>query len=212
MAEWPQPGRSWRGARSSRPCRWSALSVRHHAESAHSVEGFRRGLRDAGYVEGENVHVEYRWADGHYDRLPALAADLVAKHPAVIVAIAAMSILAVKAATSDTPIVFFGGNDPIADGLIASFNRPGGLMTGLYLLVNELVAKQLEILHEVMPTASTLGLLDNPASPSAEVRLRVARNAARKLGIDIQVVHASADRDFATGPSRSSLSKKRPHS
>jgi len=168
------------------------------AEKSPYAKGFRLGLADAGYVEGSNVDIEYRWAEGKYDRLPALAADLVAKHPAVILAAGGTTgVLPVKAATSTIPILFFAGSDPVADGLVASFNRPGGRITGVYLMVSNLVGKQLEILHEIKPAAGTIGVLENLASPGAEARIKVLREAAVTLGVKLDVLGASVDEDFS---------------
>lgn len=166
-------------------------------EKSPFTEGLRRGLADAGYVEGRNVEIEYRWAEGKYDRLPKLAADLVAKHPAVIVASGgSVGVLPVRAETSTIPILFFAGADPVAEGLVASFNRPGGHITGVYLMVTDLVGKQLEILHEIMPTAATVGVLENLASPGAEARKKVLHQAAATLGVKLDVLSASVDDDF----------------
>jgi ABC-type uncharacterized transport system substrate-binding protein len=167
------------------------------ADKSPYTEGFLRGLADAGYVEGRNVDIEYCWAEGEYDRLPALAADLVAKHPAVIVAVGGSTgFVPVKAATSTIPILFFASADPVAAGLVASFNRPGGRVTGVYLMVSDLVSKQLEILHEVMPAAATVGVLENLASPGAEARMKVLHEAAATLGVKLDVLSASVDEDL----------------
>jgi putative tryptophan/tyrosine transport system substrate-binding protein len=167
------------------------------ADKSPFAEGSRRGLADAGYVEGRNVDIEYRWAEGKYDRLPALAADLVARHAAVIVAGGgSASVLPVKAATSTIPILFFAGADPVAVGLVASFNWPGGHITGVYLMVSDLVGKQLEILHEIKPAAATVGVLENLASRGAEARMKVLREAAATLGVKLDVLGASVDEDL----------------
>jgi putative tryptophan/tyrosine transport system substrate-binding protein len=159
---------------------------------------FRRGLQDAGYVEGQNVAVEYRWAEGHYDRLPALAADLVAKQVAVIVVGGGTApIHAAKATTARIPIVFFTGTDPVADGLVENFARPSGNLTGAYVLNNVLVAKQLEIMHEAVPTATTIAVLDNPSGPSAGTRLRELNGAALALGLKLQILDAGTESEVA---------------
>jgi putative ABC transport system substrate-binding protein len=146
---------------------------------------FRRGLQDAGYVEGQNVAIEYRWADSHYERLSALAVDLVAKQVGVIVVGGGTApIHAAKAATGRIPIVFFTGTDPVADGLVENFARPSGNLTGAYVLNNVLVGKQLEIMHEAVPTATTIAVLDNQSGPSAGVRLRELNGAALTLGLN----------------------------
>jgi putative ABC transport system substrate-binding protein len=162
------------------------------------AEGFRRGLQEAGYIAGQNVTIEYRWAEDHYDRLPALAAELVAKRVAVIAAGGGLSsILAAKAATSQIPIVFFTGTDPIADGLVTSFSRPDGNLTGAYVLANTLVAKQLEILHELLPGAANIAVLENAADQSSVARLRELSVAALALGLKLRVLSAGSEDDFA---------------
>src|SRR5262249_41665275 len=137
---------------------------------ADQVAAFRKGLGETGYIEGQNVAIEYRWAEGHYDRLPSLASDLVKRNVAVIaVGRGAAPIRAAKGATARIPIAFITGTDPVADGVVKSFNQPGGNLTGIYVLFNVLVAKQLEVLHELVPAAATIAMLDNPTGPSAEV-------------------------------------------
>ena len=158
---------------------------------------FRQSLKDAGYVEGQNVTVEYRWAENHVDRLPALAAELVGRRVAVIMTVGATAAaLAAQRATSTIPIVFAIGADPVTFGLVASLNRPGGNVTGVSFLSNMLVAKQLELLQELVPTATAIGLLVNPNNPNAESDVKVALAAARALGRQIHVVRASTEGDF----------------
>jgi putative ABC transport system substrate-binding protein len=160
---------------------------------------FRKGLDEVGYLEGRNVIIEYRWADDHYDRLPALAAELVRQRVSVIVtANATAAALAVKAATSTIPIVFTIGADPVQFGLVASLNRPGGNVTGVSFLSNLLVAKQLGLLQEFVPAASKFGLLVNPSNPNAEADTRHAEAAADSLGRKIHVVYANTERDLGT--------------
>jgi ABC-type uncharacterized transport system substrate-binding protein len=166
--------------------------------SAYAI-AFRRGLEDFGYVEGKTVAVEYRWADGHNDRLPVLAADLVSRRVAVIVATGATAgVLAAMAATKTLPIVFVSGGDPVRAGLVPSLNRPGGNVTGVSFLSNTLAGKQLELLREIAPKAALIGVLLNPTNPAlAEPLLQDVQTAAQTLGLQLHVLHASAERDFA---------------
>ena len=169
------------------------------AEWMPFVAGFNLGLKDVGYVDGQSVTIEYRWADGQYDRLPALAADLVRRQVAVIAAFAGTpSVLAAKAATSAIPIVFLIGRDPVELGLVDSFNRPGGNITGVNMLNVELVGKRLELLRELVPKASTIGFLVNPNNQNAQANARDLETAARAGGQQVIVLSASADRDFDT--------------
>ena len=163
---------------------------------ASYVEGFRQGLSAAGFVEGRNVAVEYRWADNQLDRLPALAAELVARRVAVIVAGGATAAaLAAKAATSSIPIVFAIGADPVKFGLVVSMNRPGGNVTGVSFLANTLVAKQLQLLQGLLPAASVIGVLVNPGNPNAVSDSTQAQVAATSLRLKVHVVHTVAERD-----------------
>jgi ABC-type uncharacterized transport system substrate-binding protein len=150
---------------------------------AHALAAFRRGLRETGYIEGENVTIEYRWAEGKDDRLPLLVADLVRRQVTVIAATNNASALAAKAATATVPIVFAVSVDPIAVGLAASLNRPGGNVTGVTTLNVELLPKRLEVLHVMVPTARLIALLVNPTNPAAETDTRNAQEAARTLGL-----------------------------
>jgi putative tryptophan/tyrosine transport system substrate-binding protein len=160
---------------------------------------FRNGLGEVGYIEGRNLIIEYRWADDHYDRLPALAAELVGQRVSVIAtANATAAALAAKAATSTIPIVFTIGADPVQFGLVASLNHPGGNVTGVSFLSNLLVAKQLGLLQEFVPAASEFGLLVNPDNPNAEPDTRHAKAAADSLGREIHVVYASSERDLGS--------------
>src|SRR5712671_4280003 len=133
------------------------------------LAAFRQGLSEIGYVEGQNLAIEYRWAEGHYDRLPALAADLVGRNVDLIIASSPPSALAAKSATSTIPIVFRGGADPVGDGLVASLARPGGNLTGVGFVPNELTAKRLELLSELVPQAGVIALLVNPNDANAEL-------------------------------------------
>ena len=171
------------------------LNSRAPGENPAILVAFLRGLKETGYVEGQNVTVEYRWADGQYDRLPALAADLVGRRVAAIVA-NGPAVQTAKAATSTIPIVFVVGFDPLAFGLVASLSRPGGNLTGVSVLDVEIGAKRLELLHELVPTATIIALLVNPTTPAAETVTRDAQVAARALGLQLHVLNASSDRDF----------------
>jgi putative tryptophan/tyrosine transport system substrate-binding protein len=167
---------------------------------AGRLRAFRQGLSETGYVEGKNVAIEYRWAENQYDRFPALLADLVRREVTVIVAVTGTPpVLAAKAATTTIPIVFVTAGDPVALGLVASLNRPGGNLTGVATLTVELGPKQLEMLHELVPTATIIALLVNPTNPTnAETLSRDLQAAARTLGLQLHVLHASSERDFDT--------------
>jgi putative ABC transport system substrate-binding protein len=163
---------------------------------AHLVRAFHQGLSETGYVEGRNVAIEYRWADGQYERLPALAADLVRRQVAVIAATGSgPSALSAKAATTTIPVVFVA-SDPLRLDLVTSLSRPGGNITGVSPLAYELEGKKLEILSEVTPSASVIGVLTNPSNPDSEGALRDIQTAARTLGREILVVNASSERDI----------------
>jgi putative tryptophan/tyrosine transport system substrate-binding protein len=161
------------------------------------VTAFRQGLRETGYVEGQNVAIEFRWADGQYDRAPAMAADLVRRQVAVIVA-NAPRVMAVKAATTTIPIVFTTSSDPVNIGLVASLSRPGGNVTGATQLNVEVEAKRLPLIHELVPTATIIAVLINPTDPRSETQLRDLQAAARILGVQLRVLQASTERDFDT--------------
>jgi putative ABC transport system substrate-binding protein len=164
---------------------------------AARVAAFHRGLNDTGFVEGRNVTIEYRWAQGQYDRLPALASDLVRRQVAVIAATGGIpSALAAKAATSTIPIVFVAGSDPIKFGVVTSLSRPDGNLTGLTAFTSELVPKRLELLHQVVRKAATVALLVNPTNAVTEIVQRDVQEAARTLGLQLNVVHASVEPDL----------------
>jgi ABC-type uncharacterized transport system substrate-binding protein len=172
------------------------LNSRAAGDDPHLLAAFREGLKEVGYVESQNVAIEYRYAEGQNNRLPALAADLVRRHVAVIAA-NGLAAQAAKAATATIPIVFTAGFDPVEVGLVASMSRPGGNITGVSILDVELGPKRLELLHTLVPTATTIAVLVNPADPArAETITRNMQAAARNLGLQLQVLHASADRDF----------------
>jgi ABC-type uncharacterized transport system substrate-binding protein len=164
--------------------------------SAHLVQSFRIGLKEAGFVEGQNIAIEFRWAEGHQDRMPALAADLASRQLAAIVAAGPSAAHAAKAATATLPIVFLVGTDPVKSGLVASFNQPGGNLTGVGILINVLAPKQLEVLHEVVPKATTVAILVNPDSPNAETDARGVQEAAQVLGLRLVVLNYRTDSDI----------------
>ena len=162
------------------------------------VTAFRQGLSEAGYVEGENLAIEYRFAEGHYDRLPALAADLVGRKVDLIMAGTPPSALAAKSATSTIPIVFRGGADPVGDGLVASLGRPGGNLTGVILLASEVTAKRLQLLSELVPRVGVIALMVNPNTPSAERVIRDLQEAARTKGLQLHVLKAGSESEIDT--------------
>jgi putative ABC transport system substrate-binding protein len=159
---------------------------------------FRQGLSETGFVEGRNVAIEYRWAQGQIDRLPALAAELVRHQVTVIAAAGTVSARAAKAATTTIPVVFSVATDPVAMGLIASLNRPGGNLTGVANLMVELGQKQLELLHQLVPAVTSMAVLINPILPASESQARDLQAAARKLGLDLRILHASNEHDLDT--------------
>jgi putative ABC transport system substrate-binding protein len=164
--------------------------------SKSTLAGFRQGLRQSGYVEGQSVHIAFRWAEGRYDRFPEMAGELVGLPVAVIAAFGPPATLAAMSATKTIPIVFSSSADPVKLGLVASFNQPGGNATGVAILESELVAKQFELLHELLPKVTVVGLLVNPTSPIAETQLRDVPAATQTLGLQIVVQKASSDRDL----------------
>jgi putative ABC transport system substrate-binding protein len=165
---------------------------------ASRMEAFHQGLNETGYVDGRNVAIEYRWAEGQNDRLPALAADLVRRRVTVIAAPGSTpATLAAKAATSTIPIVFWVGGDPIELGLVGSMNRPGGNLTGLTTLNHGLVTKRMELLHEVAPGTSSMAVLINPTSPTlSKITVEEAQTAARGLGLQLHILKASTEREL----------------
>jgi len=158
---------------------------------ARRLRAFRQGLKDSGYVEGENVAIEYRWAESQFDRLPEMVADLIRRQVTVIAALNTVAAVAAKAASTTIPIVFSSGEDPVRLGLVASLARPGGNATGINNFIGELTAKRLGLLHELVPTANRVGVLVNPADVLTETALRDVQPAARAIGLQIQVVNAS---------------------
>jgi putative tryptophan/tyrosine transport system substrate-binding protein len=192
LATWPQVVR----AQQALPV-IGFLNSASSAQYARMVTAFREGLSDAGYVEGQNVVIEFRWADGKYDRLPALAADLVRRRIAVIFANTPGVQAAAAAATTTIPIVFAVSGDPVKDGLVASLNRPGGTVTGVTQTNVEVTPKRLELLHELVPTANIMALLVNPTGPTlAEAASTNLQAASRTLGLELAILNASTERDF----------------
>ena len=173
------------------------LSARTAASGASMAAAFRQGLTEAGYVEGKNLRIEYRWAAGHYDRLKALAEELVGGQVAVIVAISGTpAALAAKAATTAIPIIFANGGDPLASGLVASLSRPTGNITGVTFYTVALAGKRMNLLRGLVPTATVMGLLVNPNNPIEETEAKDAEDAARALGLRLHVVNATSDREI----------------
>jgi ABC-type uncharacterized transport system substrate-binding protein len=159
------------------------------------VAEFLQGLKEIGYVEGKNVTVDYRWADGHSDRLPSMADDLVRRQVAVIVG-STSAALAAKAATDKIPIVFISGSEPVSAGLVASLNRPGGNVTGVSFIVSELIPKRLELLREFVPKAATAGALVNPNYPASDLQVQELQDAAAATGLQIRIVTAGTEREI----------------
>jgi putative ABC transport system substrate-binding protein len=173
------------------------LSSRSPNESAAVAAAFRQGLGEAGFSVGQNVTIEYRWAEGHYDRLPALAAELVnLKVAAILAAGGPPSALAAKKATSTIPVIFSAADDPVSLGLVASLNRPGGNVTGMSLFNATLVAKRLALLHELVPSARVIAYLTNPANPGVTLEVKAAQEAAKTFGLDLQIIDASTDQEI----------------
>ena len=189
---WPLAARAQQPATST----IGFVSSRAPGESAGVVAAFRRGLGEAGFVEGQNLAIAFRWAEGRYDRLPALVAELVNLRVAVLFAAGGTpSALAAKEATSTIPVVFSAVNDPVRLGLVPSLNRPGGNVTGMSLLNSELVAKSAQFLKEAVPAAAVIAFLVNPSGPSAEIYVKEVP-AVRALGIQIRVLNASTEHDL----------------
>ena len=173
------------------------LNTRALDQGAPLWAAFRQGLAEGGYVEGQNVTIEYRWAEGHNDRLPALAADLVRRRVSVIAA-NSQATVAAKAATTTIPIVFLTGADPVEVGFVASLNRPGGNLTGITSLDTELGGERLQLLHEVLPNARTMAALVNPTFPGSDLQARQLLTAASTLGLQLHLFHVSTEGDIDT--------------
>ena len=200
LAAAPLP--SWAQARASGP-RIAYLSGRSFSTDAHLLEAFREGLKAAGFVDGENVSLDVRWADGRFDQVPALAVELVATKPDLIVAVGGNPVgLAAKAATTTIPVVFGAGADPVSIGLVSNLNRPDGNLTGVTLFAAPLNAKRLELLHDLIPGARTVAMLMNPTNPGADEELKSSNAAAAALGLKLEILTAKSsseiERAFAT--------------
>jgi putative ABC transport system substrate-binding protein len=194
----PEPGSSARAQQAATPV-IGFLSGRSFEDSKEMIAALGQGLNEQGFAERQNLSIEYRWADGHYDRLPALAADLVRRQVAVILAVGSVpSPLAAKAATSTIPIVFVVGGDPVRFGLVATLNRPGGNVTGVSVLSGPLTAKRLELLRELVPRAGVVACLVNPTNPEAESQLTDIRAAARTFRQELLILNASTDHELDT--------------
>jgi putative ABC transport system substrate-binding protein len=174
------------------------LSAQSARDDSNRTVPFLRGLKESGYVEGQNMAVEYRWAENQYDRLPALADDLVRRRVAAIVAAGSTEALAAKAATTSIPIVFASAVDPVALGLVASLNRPGANLTGRVGLTGEPMPKRLQLLHELIPNAASFGVLVDPAIPGNPSLISDLQTAARTLGLQLVVMNARTDGDLET--------------
>jgi ABC-type uncharacterized transport system substrate-binding protein len=192
-AAWPVAARAQQGAMPV----IGFMNTASPGPFANLVAAFRKGLEDTGYVEGRNVMVEYRWAEGRYDRLPAFAAELVARPVTVLVATGGEpAILAAKTATTNIPIVFATGADPVARGFVASFNRPGGNITGATQFTNALSAKRIGLLRELVPNADTIGVLINPSFPASADVVKDAQEAASQIGIRLLLLNAPTESEF----------------
>ena len=192
-AMWPLPARAQQPATPV----IGYLSGRSPDEAAYTLSAFREGLASEGFVEGRTVAIEYRWAHGGYDRLPAMASELINRNVDVIVASGGTrSPLAAKAETKILPIVFLTGEDPVRTGLVASFNRPGGNLTGVNFFMNELESKRLGLLHELIPKAARIAVLADPNNVFIEEQLTDVETAARAMGTELQVLRASSEKQI----------------
>jgi putative ABC transport system substrate-binding protein len=187
------------GARAQQPAMpvIGFLSSLSQFESSNLVTGFHRGLAESGFVEAQNIVIDYRWADGRYDRLPAMAADLISRRVVLLVSTGGQpTLVAAKAATTTIPIVFATGVDPVESGIIASFNRPGGNLTGVHVLTIGLESKRFGLLQEFVPASAVIAVLVNPSNPNIESQLKDVHDAARAVARPIHVVHATGERDL----------------
>lgn len=175
------------------------LSGGQNDPRSQTVDGLGQGLAKAGYVVGRNLNIEYRWAEGQFNRLPALAADLASRRVALIATVTLPAAMAAKAASPTTPIVFVIGEDPVKAGLVASFNRPAGNATGVSDFINQIVAKRLELLQQAVPAAKLIGLLVNPNNPNTQVDANEAGTAAKVLGQKLLVLNVASDRELRGG-------------
>jgi putative ABC transport system substrate-binding protein len=195
-AAWPL------AARAQQPGKVPVLGFLHVGSAEafpYVVTAFRQGLKDTGFIEGQNVAIEFRWADGRYDRLPALASELVRRDVAVIFAAGGSApALAAKAATAQIPIVFSSGGDPVTGGLVSSLNRPGGTVTGVSLMYSDTVAKRLGLLHELVPKASLIGVLVNPDYADVDLQLKQLQEATRSLPQELQIEKARTAHEIGT--------------
>jgi putative ABC transport system substrate-binding protein len=201
-AAWPLTGR----AQQAIPVIGYVSSLTQ-AHSVRSDAALRRGLSEMGYVEGQNVSIRYHWITDRYDEMPAMAADLVKRQVDAIIAIGPPAVIAAKAATRTIPIVFVTGADPLKFGFVASFNKPGGNITGIWMVLTALAEKRLQLLHDLLPQAELIGLLVNPTSPVAEPQIREAQAAAQALGFKMTVLKAVTESDFE--PAFASLAQQR---
>jgi ABC-type uncharacterized transport system substrate-binding protein len=172
------------------------LSPRASSDVPQLIAAVRQGLKDSGYVEGQNVAIEYRFAEHQNERLAALAADLVQRQVTVIIATAAPAVVAATAATTTIPIIFEMGDDPVRLGLVASLDRPSGNVTGITQLNREVAPKRLELLHELLPAVNVMALLANPTDPSSTILSNNTKSVARTLGLELHVLNASTEQDF----------------
>lgn len=187
-----------RAARAQQPAQpvIGYISSLTQAHSVRSDAALRRGLSELGYVEGRNVSIQYRWINARYDEMAVMAGDLVKRRVAAIIAIGPPAVIAAKAATQSIPIIFVTGADPLKFGFVQSFNKPGGNITGIWMVLTTLAEKRLQLLRDLLPKAKLIGLLVNPTSPVAEPQIREAQTAARALGFEVTVLKAISENDF----------------